>query len=219
MRDNTSVAHCPETAFEVVVIVASMGGLRTIGEILSHLPGDFSAPILVVQHTRYYGGDIAALLGRRTQLEVKLATHGQQLRAGTVYVAPAERHLLVVPPDVGTLSGARCGLSAGPRENFSRPAGDPLFRSAAECFGARTLGVVLTGRLNDGAAGALAIHHAGGVVIAQDPTTCVASGMPLAAIGYGCVDLVLPPDKIVCALVSLVMVPGVRALFGFEAAA
>jgi two-component system chemotaxis response regulator CheB len=117
------------------------------------------------------------------------------------------RHLVVT-------SRGLARLRAGARVNFACPAADPLFRSASRHYGRRTLGVVLSGGLFDGAAGAEAIRRAGGVVLVQDPESCVATGMPLAAIRRGRVRLVLPPASIGHAVTSLTMVPGADALLG-----
>jgi two-component system chemotaxis response regulator CheB len=200
----------PRASFDVVVIAASFGGREALEQVLGPLPPDFPAPLLVVRHVDpNSAGYLPALLARRTRLSVKHAEPGERLRAGTVYVAPPGRHLLVV-------DGGRCSLSDEPRVNFARPAADRLFTSAVESFGARTLGVVLTGFLHDGAAGAAAIRRLGGVVLAQDPETCAAPDMPLAAIGRGAVHLTMPPAALAAALVSLVAVPGVPEVFGLK---
>lgn len=201
--------HCFENAgFDVVAIAASLGGLQVLRDVLSALPADFSAPILVVQHlSGTFPTSFTDFLGRRLRFKVEWARHGATLCARTIYLAPPDRHLTVT---------ARCTaeLSDGPRAHFARPAADRLFASAAASFGPRALGIVLSGRLEDGALGAAAIHRAGGVVLAQDPRTCRAPDMPEAAIRSGAVDFVLPPETLASALVSLVMVPGARALFG-----
>jgi len=195
-----------EPEFDVVVIASSFGGLRALATILADLPGDFPAPIMVVHHV---GAEsiLPHLLRMRTALRVKHAHDAEPLRAGTAYVAPPQRHLLVGP--FGT-----CRLSAVGRVNFLRPSADMLFSSAAERFGPRTLGVVLTGHLFDGTLGSAAVRAHGGVVIAQDPRTCEAVGMPETAIHSGCVDIVLSLEGIARALVSLVAVPRVTALLG-----
>jgi two-component system chemotaxis response regulator CheB len=201
----------PSAAFDVVVVAASLGGRQALEPVLGPLPGDFPAPIMVVQHLSPSAPNhlLPALLAPQTRLRVKQAEPGERLRGATVYVAPPGRHLLVVRDGV-------CECSDGPRISAARPAADLLFASAADTFGARTLGVLLSGRLHDGAAGAAAIRRAGGVVLAQDPATCRAPEMPCAAIRSGAAQLVLPPATIAAALVGLVAVPGVRELFGLR---
>ncbi len=200
-------------AFDAVVIAASLGGRETLEELLAPLPADFPAPVLVAQHLHADSpGYLPTLLARRTRLVVKHAEPDEALRAGTVYVAPPARHLRVA-------AGGRCELANEPRINFARPAADPLFTSAAAVFGARVVGVVLTGRLFDGAAGAAAIRRAGGVVLVQEPASCRAPDMPRAAMRRGAAHLALPPAALAAALVGLVAVPGAAALFGLGARA
>nr|ASV46934.1 chemotaxis protein [uncultured bacterium] len=197
-------------AFDVVVIAASLGGREVLEAILDALPADFPAPILVAQHQSDHSpGHLPDLLARRARLRVRHAAAAEAVCPGTVYVAPPGRHLLVA-------AGGRCALSDGPRVSYARPAADLLFASAAEAFGSRTLGVVLTGRLSDGAAGAAAIRRAGGVVLAQDPATCRAPGMPQAAIARRAAQLALPPAALGAALVGLVAVPGMTAVLGLR---
>jgi two-component system chemotaxis response regulator CheB len=194
--------------YDVVVIAASFGGLTIVREILSGIPPSFSAPILLVQHVGDDSpGHLPNILAPHTRLDVRQAEAGDRLRAGTVFVAPAGRHLVL---DVN----ATLRLTESPRVNFTRPAADPLFSSAARTCGARTLGVILSGRQSDGTRGALDVRAASGVVIAQEPDSCLARGMPESAIRAGAVDLVLPPRLISMALVSLVTVLGVPAVFG-----
>ena len=198
----------PAAAFDAVVVACSLGGREALEQLLWPLPADFPAPLLVVQHVDADSpGYLPGLLARRTGLAVKHAEPGEPLRAGTVYVAPPGRHLLVTPE-------GRCARSDGPRVSFARPAADLLFTSAVAAFGARVLGVVLTGRLSDGAAGAVAIRGAGGVVLAQDPASCRAPEMPRAAIARGAAHFTLPPAALAAALVGLVAVPGTSARLG-----
>ena len=196
------------TAFDVVVMAASLGGRAVLEQVLAPLPEDFPAPIVVVHHvTPQSPGYLPALLQRHTRLHVKHADVGERLCAGTVFVARPGYHLLVA-------QGGRLDRWDGPRVSFARPAADLLFASAAEVCRARTLGVVLTGRLHDGAAGASAIHRAGGIVMVQDPATCRAEGMPKAAIRRNAAHLVLPPEAVASALVALVAVPGMPEVLG-----
>jgi two-component system chemotaxis response regulator CheB len=205
------VLNFEKAGYDAVVVASSLGGPKVLGEILSALPADFPAPILVVQHlSTSFPSSLADVLGgREIRLTVEWARENARLCARTVYLAPPGLHLTVT-------SACTSRLSSGMPVNFARPAADLLFSSAATSFGPRALGVVLTGRLHDGAAGAEAIRDAGGVVLVQDPHTCRAPGMPQAVLRRGGADFVLPPEKISCALVSLVMVPGARALFGLE---
>lgn len=196
----------------MVVVAASLGGREVLEQLLAPLPADFPAPVLVVQHVGDRASHLPELLALRTQRPVRHAVTGERPRAGVVYVAPPGRHLAVD-------ANGRCALREGHRVSFARPAADVLFRSAAAAFGARTLGVVLTGRLSDGAAGAEAIRQAGGVVLVQEPATCRAPDMPLAALRRGAAHLALPPAVLASALVGLVAVPGVPALFGLGARA
>lgn len=198
----------PGPAFDVVVMAASLGGLEALRRVLAPLPANFPAPILVAQHVDARSPSyLPALLKQSVGLAIKHAAVGERLQAGTVYVAPPGRHLLVRPP-------GECELCDGPRINFARPSADQLFSSAADAFGRRALGVVLTGRLSDGTAGAASIRRVGGVVLAQDPATCRAAGMPRSAIDRGVIDVVLPLPALADALIGLVTVPGVPALFG-----
>lgn len=200
----------PFAAFDVVVIATSLGGREALEALLAPLATDFPAPVVVVQHMDAHSpSHLAELLARRTGLAVKFAESGEPLRASTVYVATPGRHLVIGPDRC-------CVLSDDPAVRFSRPSADPLFESAADVFGERTLGVILTGRLSDGTVGAEAIRRAGGVMLAQDPATCRAPEMPQAAIRQGLVHLTLPPAALGAALSALVAVPGARALFGLE---
>ena len=200
----------PAGLFEVVVVATSLGGRSALAELLAPLPPDFPVPVMVVQHVDPRSPSLLPeLLARHTMLVVKQAEDGERLSAATVYVAPPGRHLLVS-------AERRCVLSDAPPVWFARPAADPLFRSAAEMFGARTLAVILTGKLCDGADGAVAIRNAGGVVLAQDPATCRAPGMPRAALERGGAHLSLPLARLGPALSALVSVRGAPALFGLQ---
>jgi two-component system, chemotaxis family, protein-glutamate methylesterase/glutaminase len=182
----------------VVALVASAGGLRALSDILDGLPGDFSAPLLVVQHLDpHHPSLMAEILGRRTTLHVKQAQEGDCPSPGTVHIAPPDRHLMVNPD--GTLS-----LSQAALVHFLRPSGDLLFDSLAASYKERAIGVVLSGTGSDGAMGATAIKKMGGTVIVQDPKTAEFDGMPSAAVRTGIVDYVLPLPEIASMLVQLV---------------
>jgi two-component system chemotaxis response regulator CheB len=186
-------------AFDVVACASSAGGLNALSELLSRLPGDLPAAVAVVQHLdRRHRSLIADILSRRTRLSVKQAEAGENLQAGTVYIAPPNRHLLVNPE-------GRVALADSELVHFLRPSADLLFESVAASFRDRVIGVVLTGTGRDGAMGITAIKSMGGTVIAQDPKTAEFPGMPEAAVATGNVDFVLPLPEIANALVMLIV--------------
>jgi two-component system, chemotaxis family, protein-glutamate methylesterase/glutaminase len=188
----------PNIAFNVVALAASMGGLKAIRTVLSALPADFPAAILVVQHlSPQFPSQLPEILSRRTALRVKPAATGDVLRPSTVYVAVPDRHLLVGPNGMLLLSDVA-------KMNFVRPAADKLFMSLATTYKSRAIAVVLTGSGSDGALGMLSIKKHGGIAIAQDKSTSEFFNMPGAAIATGQVDLVLPLDAIASTLVQLV---------------
>jgi two-component system chemotaxis response regulator CheB len=160
---------------DIIVIGASAGGLEAVGALLAQLPADLDAALFVVIHTSPQdAGEQSRLLARTTPLKVRQASHGATIYHGNVYVARPDHHL-VLEPD-------RMVVARGPKENRSRPAIDPLFRSAAAIYGARVIGVLLTGYLDDGVAGLAAIHRRGGVTVVQDPADADVPQMPEAAL-------------------------------------
>lgn len=198
----------PEAAFGLVVIAASAGGVEALRAVLSRLPAGFPAPIGLVLHlSPRLPSRLPELLRRWSRLDAAFAAEGERPRAGTVYAAPPNRHL-VVRPD------GRFGLLDTAKVNFTRPAADPLFETAAARFGRRALAVVLTGMGRDGASGARAIRAEGGTVIAQDPGTAFAPSMPGRVVASGAAQLVLPPAGVADALTALVMLPGAAGLLG-----
>jgi two-component system, chemotaxis family, protein-glutamate methylesterase/glutaminase len=192
-------SHFPNIAFNVVALAASMGGLKAISTILSALPADFPAAVLVVQHlSPNFPSQLPEILSQRTALLVKSAATGDVLRPGTVYVAVPARHLLVQPN--GTLL-----LSDAPKMNFVRPAADKLFMSMAAIYQSRAIAVVLTGNGSDGALGVLSIKKHGGMAIAQDESTCECFNMPKVAIATGKVNWVVPLESIAATLTHAVV--------------
>ncbi|MFD7705891.1 chemotaxis protein CheB [Streptomyces sp. NPDC059785] len=168
-----------------VVVGSSAGGLAGLGVLLNGLGAGPPVVVLVAQHLqRTRQTLIADILTRRTGRTVKLAEHGERPLVGVVYIAPPNRHLCVNGD--GTLK-----LSDEAPVNFSRPAADPLFESAARAYGSRLIGCVLTGADSDGARGVEAVKAHGGVVIVQDPSTAQFAGMPKAAVETGRADLIL----------------------------
>jgi two-component system, chemotaxis family, protein-glutamate methylesterase/glutaminase len=179
----------------VVVIGASAGGVTALRTVVGALPRDFPAPILVVQHIGNRASILPELLSRSGPLPAAHAEDNEPLVAGRIYVAPPDVHL--------TLLEDRVRLHAGPKENHTRPAIDPLFRSAALAFGTRAIAVVLTGGLDDGTSGLQAIKMCGGVAIVQDPSTAEDPSMPRSALAYVKVDHCVPVQALAPLLVSL----------------
>ncbi len=176
--------------FPLVAIASSLGGPRALLEVLAALAPGFGAPVVVCQHiTPGFADDLARWLGNETGLAVHEATDGQRLAKGEVYVAPSDKHLLVLP--VGTLK-----LDDGPPVGGFRPSCDVLLQSAAQAFGSRAIGVVLTGMGRDGAVGLKAIRDRGGHTVAQDKDSCIVFGMPKEAIALGGAEVVLPLEDI-----------------------
>ena len=141
--------------FAIIVVGASSGGVEALSRLASGLPRDIPAAMLVVQHIGRNPSRLPELLSRSGSLSAVHARHGEVLRPGRIYVAPPDHHLLL-------FKGFIMRLSRGPRENWARPAIDPMLRTAAETYGPRVAGVILTGYLNDGTAGLLDVKRRGG---------------------------------------------------------
>jgi two-component system chemotaxis response regulator CheB len=181
----------------VVVVGASAGGVEALKELVGGLPADFPATVLVVLHIPPSSSNaLAAILDRAGPLEVRGAAHGELLLPGAVRVAPPDHHLMV--------ADGRLALSLGPRENGHRPAVDVLFRSAARAVGPRCIGVVLSGALDDGSAGLVAVRTRGGLGVVQDPDEALQPGMPASAIEAAAPEHVLPVADIPALLARLV---------------
>ncbi|MBF6170672.1 chemotaxis protein CheB [Nocardia blacklockiae] len=200
----------------LIVVGASAGGVAALREFVGGLPVDLSAAVLVVTHLPPNGPSVlATILDRAGPLSAIAAEDGRELTAGMIYTAVPDRHLLV--------SDGRIRLSLGPTENRHRPGIDALFRSAAVEWGPRVAGVVLSGALDDGAAGLALIKARGGLAVVQDPTEADYRSMPESALAATAVDYVLPAGKIGIALHSdildraLASAPPVSALDRLEA--
>jgi two-component system chemotaxis response regulator CheB len=182
---------------DLVVIGGSAGSLQVMQTILSALPWDFPAAVFLVLHTSEESPRVLPeILNRSSKLPVLYATHDAEILPSRVYVAPSgQRHMLI---DRGKVR-----LEPGPRENRSRPAIDVLFRSASSAYGKQVVGVVLTGNLDDGTAGLLAIKQKGGTAIVQDPDEALAPSMPTSAMESTDVDFVLKGDQIGPKLIEL----------------
>jgi two-component system chemotaxis response regulator CheB len=163
---------------------------------VQRLPRDFPAPILVVVHIGTSPSILPSILEEAGNLPASHARHGDRILPGHIYIAPPDHHLLV--------ENDHLHLSRGPRENWTRPAIDPLFRSAALQYGRDAIGVILTGNLNDGTSGLYSIKQAGGTAIVQDPEDADAPSMPTSALANVAVDYCLPLAEIPGRLVTLV---------------
>lgn len=182
----------------IVVIGASAGGVDALKQLVGTLPLDFPAPICIVLHVPPDSPSLLAqILSRQGHLPSHMARDGDLYYPGNIYVAPPDRHL-VIGRD-GSLHVTR-----GPRENRHRPAVDPLFRSAALTFGNRAIGVVLSGTLDDGTAGMVAIRQAGGLTVVQDPADALYPGMPQSVLDHMEVDYALPIAELGTLLTRLV---------------
>jgi two-component system chemotaxis response regulator CheB len=185
------------TSAGLVAMGASWGGLRAVETILGALPAGFGAPVVIAQHRRHDTPDgvLVRMLGARCALTVCEAEDKQSLDPGVVLVAPADYHLLV---ETGTVA-----LSVDAPLNYSRPSIDILFSSAADAYGERVAGVVLTGANADGALGLAQIAGRGGTAIVQDPETAERREMPDAALRATPQARVLRLSEIATALMAL----------------
>lgn len=191
-----------EPVFPVVALVCSAGGLDALTRVLKHLPIDFPAAVLVLQHhSPQAHSALSAILSRRTDLPVSDAAEGTLLRPGHVLVAPPGRHTLI------TAAGRTALIASGALPPY-RPSADLLLTTLALARGEQAIAVVLSGHGIDGATGATAVHHFGGLVIASDETSSTEFSMPAATIGRSTVvDYVLPLSDIAARLVTLTTQP------------
>lgn len=189
-----------EDEFRLIVIGASAGGVEALRSVVAGFPPSLPAAVLVVLHLPADAPSaLPAILSRAGPLTAERAEDGQRPVPGRIYVAPANRHLLVLD--------RRLRLSPGPTENGHRPAVDPLFRSAARSHGAGVIGVVLSGARDDGAAGLSAIVRQGGTAVVQDPVDALHPSMPLAALEQVDKATVAPAAKLGPVLAQMAAAP------------
>jgi two-component system chemotaxis response regulator CheB len=191
----------PPKGRDVVVIGTAAGGLEALDQLIGQLPTDLPASIVIVQHMdRGNSGEpLLRRLGRHQAFHPKLAENGERLKPGHLYIAPPDNHLLI--------KKGKMLVTKGAAENRHRPGIDPLFRSAAASHGSRVIAVVLTGMLDDGTAGLIAVKRCGGVTVVQDPRDAAYSGMPLSALDDADVDYCVSIAEMGPLLVSLVSTP------------
>jgi len=169
---------------DIIVIGASAGGIDAITRLVCGLPPDLDAAVLIVLHMApTFPRVLAQRLAKIGSLPAADAVDGETIRPNRIYLCVPDRHLLV--------AGDKIRLSRGPKENHSRPSVDALFRSAAYSCGARVIGAVLTGQLDDGTAGLWAIKDRGGLAIVQDPAEAAYRSMPESALRQNSVDYTL----------------------------
>jgi len=181
---------------DIVVVGASAGGTEALTDLVRDLPRTLPAAIFVVVHFPASANSVLPrILSRAGVLPAVHADDGLVFEPGHIYVARPDCHLM--------LRDGRLAVRKGPKENNSRPAIDPLFRSAARAAGTRVIGVVLSGNLDDGTAGLLSITQHGGIAVVQAPETALYSGMPRSAIDHVPVDYVVPLEKMAALLVDL----------------
>lgn len=178
---------------DFIAIGTSSGGVDALRTLVSGLPRDLPATLAIVLHVGAHDSLLPSLLSESGPLRASHATDGEKYQRARIYVAPPDQHM--------TVDGAQLRLSRGAKENFARPAIDPLFRSAAAEIGTRVIGVILTGLLDDGAAGLEAVQACGGATIVQDPADAFAKDMPLHASPFA--DYVLPLARMPGRLVQL----------------
>lgn len=159
---------------DIVVIGASAGGLAAVRALIEPLTADFPAALFLVSHLPRGRSQLAEVLRKTCPLDVRFAQDGDAIRTGTLLIAPPDLHLLLRPE--------RVMLSHGPRENLWRPSVDVLFRSAAVTFSSRTVGIILSGALDDGASGLGVISRCGGIAIVQHPSDATYPEMPESAL-------------------------------------
>lgn len=173
----------------IVVIGASIGGLEALKVVLGALPAGFGSAVAVAHHRGKGGRELASrLLSQHVALPVREAEDKESILAGRIYLAPPDYHLLV--------ERDHFALSVDPAVKHARPSIDVLFESAAESWGARVVGVLLTGASEDGTAGLAAVRARGGRALVQDPGTAEDPTMPRSAITAGCADEVFPLEEI-----------------------
>jgi two-component system, chemotaxis family, protein-glutamate methylesterase/glutaminase len=184
--------HSFSSTEKVIAVGASTGGTEALKSFVAALPADCPALIITQHMPEAFTRTFAARLNGLSPLAIKEAEHGERVLPGHAYLAPGNRHLLLAR------SGANytVQLNDGPPVSRHRPSVDVMFRSAANCAGGNCLGIIMTGMGDDGAAGMLELHQAGGRTIAQDEKSCVVFGMPKEAIARGGVDEVVPLQEI-----------------------
>lgn len=201
-QDTSAPKESQRTKFDrVIAIASSTGGPRALSIFLSSFPENFPGPILIAQHIDHgFISGLVDFMASDCHLKVRQATEGEELSAGTVYISPANRHMVV--NESGRIDFVEPGV-----KDIYHPSCDKLLASVGNVFREKCIGVILTGMGNDGVQGVTEVKKHGGLTIAQDEQSSVIFGMPGAAIDSGCIDRVLPLKEIGPFILSLVKSP------------
>ena len=190
----------PSAPPQVIALGISTGGPKALSEMVPLLPADLPIPLLIVQHMPpVFTKSLADDLNRRTALAVREGSDGQPIQGGEVWIAPGGRHMKVQRQGDEVV----LRISDDPPENSCRPSVDYLFRSVAEVYGGRAVGVIMTGMGSDGSLGCRRLKHCGAKIIAQDAATCVVFGMPREPIEKGIANVVAPLGRIAAEIARL----------------
>ena len=185
---------------DVLAIGTSAGGVEALTFLAKGFPRDFAASVLITIHlSSRFESSLDEILTQAGPLAAHFVADGEPLEQSRIYIAPPERHLII--------DTNRLWLGNGPRENHARPAIDPMFRSAASCCGPRSIGLVLTGTLRDGASGLWALKQAGGITVVQDPGDAHSPEMPMIALSRAKPDHVVRLADLPALLAGLVRKP------------
>lgn len=186
-------------AIDIVAIGVSTGGPQALAQVIPKLPAGLRVPIVIVQHMPpMFTSALAASLNDKSALKVVEGGHGLSLEAGTVYIAPGGKHMKIARHDPGHAGSLL--ITDDPPEYYCKPSANYLFRSVAEVYGSRALGVIMTGMGADGVLGLQLMKQRGARVLAQDEASCVVFGMPCEAIKAGVVDAVVPLEQLADAI-------------------
>lgn len=181
---------------DVFVIGGSAGGIEALLRILRALPAELPAAIGVVMHrSPHFASNLTGVLQRRSGLLIFEPVHGEKVAHQRVYLAPRDQHMVFEDGEVR--------VNRGPKQHFTRPAVDPLFISAADTYGPRVVGILLSGGGDDGTSGLIAIKAKKGITIAQDPSEAQYSSMPASGIRHDHVDAVLKLDRMAVVIQDL----------------
>jgi two-component system chemotaxis response regulator CheB len=185
---------------DIIVVGASAGGVEALSQLVRGLPPGLPAAVFLVCHIPAAArSNLPDILSRQGPMLAVHARDGEIPYPGHIYIAPPDRHLM--------LEDGVMRVTRGPRENFFRPAIDPLFRSAARTYGSRVIGILLSGILLDGIAGLLAVRTAGGLAVLQDPADALLSSLPQSALNIAGADHVVPASELAPLLVNLLQQP------------